>query len=396
MQKKLTICLCLLLTLTGCRRVTPIPQPENDGHRAPTAAPSAQNGARQPELYDFLIDLDGREIALPMDYEALLALGFSAGEVTGELAPGEISRAFAMEAQGFQAEAFFMNTGMDTQPTQRCSVAGLVIEKQTEDIQVTLPKGIALGEAGRGEVESAYGAPVNVYEQDGVTELCYEYGLTKAAYLGIDQASGKLSRVELYNFEASGQEAPATQLFEHTQRALAYSAPDAMGASLTDGSFALEGELFQMPAPVYAFMEAGWILDAVESGRPDEAVVVPGQGSVQISLESGGLYLNVLACNLEEKAANLLDCFVLSISAGEKANAASLELPESVSVGMEESALLEVLSGYVYTEEDFEGIRLYTVEEEAIIVQITVAADTKAVQSIRLSTALNTKAQGKV
>ena len=63
---------------------------------------------------------------------------------------------------------------------------------------------------------------------------------------------------------------------------------------------------------------------------------------------------------------------------------------------MEESALLEVLSGYVYTEEDFEGIRLYTVEEEAIIVQITVAADTKAVQSIRLSTALNTKAQGKV
>lgn len=93
---------------------------------------------------------------------------------------------------------------------------------------MTLPKGIALGEAGRGEVGSAYGAPVNVYEQDGVTELCYEYGLTKAAYLGIDQASGKLSRVELYNFEASGQEAPATQLFEHTQRALAYSAPDAM------------------------------------------------------------------------------------------------------------------------------------------------------------------------
>lgn len=29
-----------------------------------------------------------------------------------------------------------------------------------------------------------------------------------------------------------------------------------------------------MPVPVYAFMEAGWILDAVESGRPDEAVVV--------------------------------------------------------------------------------------------------------------------------
>ena len=62
-----------------------------------------------------------------------------------------------MEAQGFQAEAFFMNTGMDTQPTQRCAVAGLVIEKRTEDIQVTLPKGIALGEAGRGEVGSAYG-----------------------------------------------------------------------------------------------------------------------------------------------------------------------------------------------------------------------------------------------
>ncbi len=111
---------------------------------------------------------------------------------------------------------------------------------------------------------------------------------------------------------------------------VAYTAPEALGTDPLTMIFALDGELYQLPAPFSAFEANGWEF-AIEGEATDMIApnaILPG-GVYMLQKNNGDEMITVQLHNYSGDIAEAKDCYVVSVEA-DTTSGASLTIPEAV------------------------------------------------------------------
>ncbi len=344
------------------------------------------------ELYSFQVEIDGQVYAFPMSYADFTAMGWECMDDDTELfEPNEYTPTASFEKDGLEAYVYIINMGIDTAPLSQCSVGGLAVDSyQYEDSSMSFvfPGGVRYGEAALEDITAAYGTATDTYEGELYTQLTYEYDTYQEWEFSVDKETGVLDGFDLRNFAADQQavaDAMAAVKNEPTAEVMEYAAPAELGTDPMSFVVDYAGDLYQMPAPVCAFLDNGWTLKTEDS---DSVVIGRGFGWVSLVKDNQELYTTVR--NYSPNAATIENCFVTSVEGDVNGTDLPLTIPGGVTVGMAEADAAAALEGTEYELDDASSdyFIYYTLSLEDSVwdsVEILVDRETGTVSRIEVS-----------
>lgn len=344
------------------------------------------------DLYSFQLAIDGEVYAFPMSYADFTARGWVCGDDEKELfEPNEYTPTASFAKNGLEVYVYMINMGIDTVPLSQCMVGGLAVDSSQHGapaVTFTFPGGIVFGASTLEDVTDAYGPANDQFEGDQYIQLTYEYESCQNWTFSLDRESGLLNGFDVRNFAVDQQanaEALAAVDSAPTEEVQVYTAPEELGTDPL--SFAVEyaGALYQMPAPVSAFLHNGWTLQEEDS---DGAVIGKGFGWVSLLKDDQELYTTVR--NYSPAAAAIENCFVTSVESNMNGTCLPMTVPGGVTVGMAAGDVPAALEGVNYELDDTssEYFVYYTVVSEDSSwdsVKITVDRQTNTVSGIAVS-----------
>lgn len=171
-----------------------------------------------------------------------------------------------------------------------------------------------------------------------------------------------LSEIELRNFvEPEGFDAGDVST-ETPSIVTEYQAPSAPGENLLDPVVQFMGDLYQLPAPVSAFVDNGWTIMDQEEGT-----YAAGDGLEFIDMMKDNQTVRFSVYNYTENAVLLENCFVEELSFGTyDPEVMDLRLPGDVTLGMDKSQLMSMAEEQGYLcEEDGDYLTIYQNEDTA-------------------------------
>lgn len=296
---------------------------EEPAEEAAGEEPEEEADGEEPELsddlYSFQVQIEGEVYELPMSYQDFIAAGWKTdADEAEEIEPN--SYIYGIEAKtGYLAiDIEVINLGINMAPLSECMVGGIFFDDgQYEDAsyaEIVFPGGLKYGEATREDLEAAYGAPYDEYEGSDYVDLTYRYDSYQTWDFEIDNESGLVTEFEVENFVADDEAnaaAAAEVSSEPTEAVLAYVAPTEMSDDPLDYVFELAGDLYQLPAPVSAFLANGWTLQ--QEGSKAGSVVM-GYDYGYATLMKDGETLSVSINNYDPNAQVVENCFVTDIT----------------------------------------------------------------------------------
>ncbi len=296
---------------------------EEPAEEAAGEEPAEEADGEEPELsddlYSFQVQIEGEVYELPMSYQDFIAAGWKTdADEAEEIEPN--SYIYGIEAKtGYLAiDIEVINLGINMAPLSECMVGGISFDDgQYEDAsyaEIVFPGGLKYGEATREDLEAAYGAPYDEYEGSDYVDLTYRYDSYQTWDFEIDNESGLVTEFEVENFVADDEAnaaAAAEVSSEPTEAVLAYVAPTEMSDDPLDYVFELAGDLYQLPAPVSAFLANGWTLQ--QEGSKAGSVVM-GYDYGYATLMKDGETLSVSINNYDPNAQVVENCFVTDIT----------------------------------------------------------------------------------
>lgn len=352
MKKCLAGLLACVLTLSLCGAALAAAEEEEEG--------------LSEDLYSFQVEIDGEVYAFPMSYEDFTAKGWECKDDETELfEPNQYTPTASFEKDGLKVYVYIINQGIDTVPLSQCAVGGLSVDSYQYDestMSFTFPGGIAYGEATLDDITAAYGPASDTYEGDLYTELTYEYDYYQDWEFYVDAESGVLNEFDMRSFATDEQavaEAMAAVENEPTEEVLAYTAPEELGTDPLSFVVEYAGDLYQMPAPVSAFVDNGWTLKAEDS---DGVIVGKGFGWVSLIKDNQELYTTVR--NYSPNAATIENCFITSVEADRNGTNLPMTIPGGVTMGMAADGVAAALEGVEYemNDTDSDYFIYYTIE----------------------------------
>lgn len=367
--------------------------------------------AQENPLYRFELQIDDILYQFPLSFSDFTASGWEyVGELSAEteepvypqLAPGSYSPVEQFQKGSLTVYTLVWNTGHDTVPISECQIAGLFLDQTQMDnapgCSVTLPGGIEYGGSTLDQILSICGEPTEQKSEDSITRLTYEYQNYQRIDLGIDQDTGLLNEIDLQNMPVSGQEEAIPASSQTGARTLpSYRAPKELGEELSSYLVKFANDLYQLPAPVSAFLDNGWALNPETS---DSAV--DGLSFGWASLAKDGQEFSAIAYNYSSDSAPIENCFVTSMTSDTDSDQIPVTLPGGITLGLLEKDLLVLLKDYDYTTEEpepqkdassegteeEEQLRTYLLEEEKNslnYIKISVDVPTSSVTGIEVS-----------
>lgn len=325
-----------------------------------TDAPAEETAAEEPaeeadgeeaglsdDLYSFQVQIEDQVYTLPMSYQDFLAAGWKT-DADGDETVEPNSYIWGIEAKinYLAIDIEVINLGINTAPLSECMVGGISFdEDQFEDapyVQILFPGGLKYGEATREDLEAAYGAPYDEYEGSDYVDLTYRYDSYQTWDFEIDSESGLVTEFEIENFvedEEANAAAAAQVSSDPTEAVLAYVAPTEMSDNPLDYVFELAGDLYQLPAPVSAFIDNGWTLQQEGS---EAGSVVLGLNYGYATLMKDGDTLSVSINNYDPNAQVVENCFVTDITFY-SSRTFGLKLPYDISFDMTGDELVAAL-----------------------------------------------------
>lgn len=321
------------------------------------------------DIYSFQIEINGDVIKVPSTYEELTAMGWEIGnaeELETMVGSNTYTWGTRFNKGTAHIDASMLNLGINEAPVSECLVGGLTVEtgdsENSSSNVVRLPGGIELGTADIDAIKAAYGEPSSSYEGDYYTELTYEKDLYEEVVLTVDKETNVLSEIELRNFvEPEGFDAGDVST-ETPSIVTEYQAPSAPGENLLDPVVQFMGDLYQLPAPVSAFVDNGWTIMDQEEGT-----YAAGDGLEFIDMMKDNQTVRFSVYNYTENAVLLENCFVEELSFGTyDPEVMDLRLPGDVTLGMDKSQLMSMAEEQGYLcEEDGDYLTIYQNEDTA-------------------------------
>lgn len=369
-KKRLGIFLAVSACLvSGCRSQAEIPvsaiesssdqkdaAQENGGERWDD---SGYGDAQMPEaLKNFEIEVEGRTCRLPQQFRELSDQGWNyQGDSLQEVDSDSYLEGETFEKGGMLLTAVVLNENPDITKIEDCQIAGLGLDSrlpENQNLRAELPGGIILGESGEEDVTKAYGAPADRYQEEGAVILTYASGAYESVQLGFDEETGKLLTIDLLNLKREKKEEPEETADPEKET---YREPEKMADTLKESVVEFGGDLYRLPAPAAAFEKNGWQISPQESER-----TVEGGQYGTVVLERDGTEFYTVVHNEGEDAADVSDCRVTEVSAGENAADVSMALAGGITLGMPEEKFLELAGEEESRKSQFEeeGICVYT------------------------------------
>lgn len=311
-----------------------LPKPDTSDSNTPPTSSSAP--IVKPEvielsnsLQDHTFRLGGVVYKLPVPYAALAQNGWtlSSGDVTSESwLGGQQEAAAKMVKDGKQILAYIYNDGEHAKKISDCLVGA--VEAEQDDVgDFCVAAGMTFG-ATEDALTNALGTPSERNETDSLLTLTWNIG--QMAQLKLRLYSGnqeKYSTITLSNYVLS------TEKFENKEEAPSYLsdyiAPDALGSDLLSSIVSVDGVLYELPAPLQAFLDNGW---SISSG----AGSVLSGGTAELKLKNGEHTLEVRVANLSLYKTSPANCVVTRIYA-ENTGGTVITLPGGISLGMTEA-----------------------------------------------------------
>jgi hypothetical protein len=378
-MKKVAVLLALVLIfcapLVNAELVTPMhPGPQN---------PLTDN------LYDFRFVIENVLYELPTSLDTFTAAGWQVKDgkdIEGTLNPNQ--RTFSIRLvnnANFETKEMyvsFYNTDNCVKPISECPVGGLMVETAYGDkpqVAITLPKGIEKGVSSQEDIVEAFGTPTDIYEGSSYTKLTYALESYREVALYVEE--GKLNKVDAENLVETENKSPVSQ--EVPQYILDYVAPTELGDDLTGFVVKYNGDLYQLPAPIRAFVANGYTLQ--EARIPEVDAKDSPFGGVKLARDNQteGYYTK----NYADVAVLAENCAVYELEAStSEYDKRDIELPGGIALGMAKADLEAIIgsAGFERTEADKE-FRYRFQDDNRNEINIYVEKETEKIKTIEIS-----------
>lgn len=335
------------------------------------------------ELFDFTFELDGDVYQLPCSYSCFTENGWtisSTGYSGDSTIPGNRYDSYYMAKDGHRITVYSYNLSGNTKSISECKVGGIQCWAYDGAV-VTVAKGIGLSSAAE-EIKEAFGMPNSNNTGDDYESLTYQVNESTYNYVRfMCYSNARNSYIEIKNFVADEGDNTVTNE-ERPEYLDSYTAPEFSGNDLVSAVLNVEGDLYQLPAPVSTFVDNGW-----EITQQPGSVVSGGSDSVRVERDGKKLYLNIV--NLAEYQTTVLNCAVyrISVSSDDEIEIAVPAGEEEIAIGMTKEELEAVLTDEF---ECYEGTNRYSYSyseyrERDFSITIYVDKDTEAVSGISIS-----------
>ena len=346
-----------------------------------TEATEPEQLTMSDDLMDYTFTLDGIVYQLPCAFSAFTDAGWtisSSGYSTKTTISGEDYDSFRMSNNGHNIYISVYNYSGNTRQLADCPVGGIEC-KLGDGPDFFIAKGLTPA-ATVEEITAAFGSPNERYSGSDYTSISYndpsnEYNGV-AFFCYTDEAYAEYSSITLRNFVKLSSDATETSAV-YPDYLNDYVAPTELGTDLTSGIISIDGDLYQLPAPVSAFLDNGWSFTKLPG-----YVVAGGYGYVD--MERNGLELSVRVMNFSDFQTRPENCAVYSVSFSDYDDQL-LQLPLDLTIGSTLTQVQSAVTDQFTVYEGYGGTDFtyseYTSERDFTL-SISVSADTGTVDWI--------------
>ena len=262
------------------------------------------------ELFDFTFTLEGEVYKLPCKYETLTQNGWtisSSGYNSDTKIAGDSYESFSMVKDGRKIIVYSYNLSGNAKPIKDCRIGGIECEAYNE-VDFEIAQGITVYDSVE-TIKEAFGVPGYSNSGDTYQSLTY-YAVKDSNYNCVRfyiTDDGKYSSIEMKNFIETSADQTATST-ERPAYLDDYVTPNSMGEDLKSAVINIGGDLYQLPAPVSAFLDNDW-----EVTQQSGDVVAGGTDYIRVERDGAELQLSVI--NYAEYQTTVENCAVYKVSA---------------------------------------------------------------------------------
>lgn len=334
------------------------------------------------DLYSFMFSLNGDIYSLPFSFEELEQNGWDGDDLDeNTLNPNQVSFSSSITNGDYNMNIAFINLTENVLPFRECNVGRVTFDlwayERGPGTELIFPGGITIGTAYE-DVIATHGEPSDRRETDTFITLTYSPRVYERIEFRIDQETKLVDSLTMQNYE----EREAAPEFEGDlpDSVLAYEEPTDLGDNWRDFIVKLDGDLYQLPAPVAAFIDNGWVIE----GDPNEMINARST-NVSTRLRLGNQTMRVLIHNYDDMAQPISNGFVTSVEFSHHFAVLPIELPGGIT---EDSTIEEVIAAFGEPNREpeesssFATYRFGPNLREEVTVVIDVETDT--IHSIRL------------
>lgn len=297
------------------------------------------------DLYSFSLQMGEVIYQFPMTYTEFVEAGawtassYYVDQEEDLILPNSYTF-MGFENGGNKISVDVINFDINAVPMADCYVGGIDIDAnydfKADKLEVTLPGGLKLGAATLEEIQDAYGTPSDTYDGDLYTKLTYEKDLYEEVSLYVYKKDNLLKEIEIRNLQEPEGFVYGEVSTEVPEIVTAYQTPKALTDDLTDPIVEFMGDLYQLPAPVTAFIRNGW-----EIQNADENDYVRGGGMAFIDMMRDNQKVHLAIYNDLENATLFDNCMIheLSFQKGDSENIA-MKLSGQVVLGADSDTLM--------------------------------------------------------
>jgi len=295
------------------------------------------------DIFSFAFSLNGAVFALPFAYSEVYAHGWVFEDSDTELGPNQRTFTRNIRNDGETIGVSIGNLTPNVIQYYAGHIGGVTMTDRHADTgtQFVLAGGITIG-ATLEEVLSTYGEPSEHRESETFETLTYSLGIQSDVRIQVRKDTGLVTEIQITNF-TERQEVE----FDGELSAIAqgYTAPSALGNDWTVGIVGLNGDLYQLPAPVGVFLANGWELVS------DNEMVPAGRTAVMRNIRSGNQVMRVHIKNYDTVEQPLVDGFVIKVEFSHHFWMGSIVLPGGITEDSTYDEVMSVFGSYNRREE---------------------------------------------
>lgn len=318
------------------------------------------------DIYDFQVSIDGNVYQFPMKYADFTESGWDyTGDTEESIQPNAYGISEWFENGDNMTMAYLTNFDINAVSVGDCYLGGLMLESnymEAEGTEVLMAKGIKLGESTQEDVKAAYGEPTSSYESDSFPTMTYESDIYSTIEFGFDaENGGVLNDIDIQNLVAP-EDFEAGEVDDSVPAIVSeYEAPTEVGDDLLDYKISFAGDLYELPAPVSAFIDNGWTVVEDET-----ETTIAGRDSGKVTLMKDNQTFWSYVRNYSENATSYTNCFITTVSANVNDCNVDLEAANGIKMGMSQADLEKALEGYTYEKEETSYVYYDVSDEESL------------------------------
>ncbi len=316
-------------------------------------------------LYKFQVSVNDEMIQVPIQYEDLIAADWTyEGDENTVVDASNYLVSDYFTKDNYCIYGFFYNDSTEPAFAKDCYLGSINFNlfTKSESTKVLLPKNIELGVSTLEETLDAYG--IKNYFYDGDFPII-TYKMSDYRYIKLSFDSGKILR-DIYmeypkdesiyrNKEANSIRREwyfndTNQIHEYIST---YQAPEALSSDPFNYYIEVQGDLYQLPIPVFAFIDNGWRVNDKTIGQ---TIYLERDNDVELAY---------LGYNLDHKIVDTEKYFITTLYIDKElyGNNYSIKIMNNITIGMTVEELEKALRKEDYTIKKYNDYVVYLVND---------------------------------